>query len=93
MRHPLTGGGMTVAFHDCLRLARAFAELGPGQEGTGDWSEVERRRQTWEKERKDVSSTVNILSIALYDLFGAEGKSIRRTRPFPSSHRVHSTNR
>ncbi|RPD68277.1 squalene monooxygenase [Lentinus tigrinus ALCF2SS1-7] len=49
MRHPLTGGGMTVAFNDVVLLRDM--QLDRGQACS--------------------SSTVNILSVALYDLFGA----------------------
>ncbi|EEB94103.1 hypothetical protein MPER_07144, partial [Moniliophthora perniciosa FA553] len=37
-----------------------------------DWNKVKDVLQTWHWRRKPLSSTVNILSVALYDLFGAD---------------------
>lgn len=88
MRHPLTGGmsvpssifsilvtviagGMTVALNDVviltdfLRTVRHFE----------DWEEMTHILHSWHWSRKPLGSTINILSIALYDLFGAEGLS------------------
>nr|ABU55002.1 squalene epoxidase [Hypholoma sublateritium] len=56
MRHPLTGGGMTVALNDVVVLRDLLGSVGD----LGDW--------------RQVASTVNILSVALYDLFGADGE-------------------
>ena len=39
-----------------------------------DWKEVSRVLHQWHWRRKALASTVNILSVALYDLFGADGK-------------------
>jgi squalene monooxygenase len=76
MRHPLTGGGMTVALNDVVLLSRALIELGPGTLGLGDWDRVHRVVGKWENDRRPQASTINILSVALYDLFGAEGKRL-----------------
>lgn len=90
MRHPLTGGGMTVALNDvvylstCIRDAIAKQAL-HAQDGDGDsdavqdtlasWPTVERDILCeWWWKRKGLSSTINILSVALYDLFGADGE-------------------
>jgi 2-polyprenyl-6-methoxyphenol hydroxylase-like FAD-dependent oxidoreductase len=73
MRHPLTGGGMTVALGDVALLAPALVALGPGELGLGDWDRVRHVLQEWEDTRRPMASTINILSVALYDLFGAEG--------------------
>lgn len=72
MRHPLTGGGMTVAFNDVV----ALSELLVGEEGVmdlGDWNEVNEVLAKWHWERKPLASTINVLSVALYDLFGGGG--------------------
>lgn len=97
MRHPLTGGGMTVAFNDVLLLARGLCALADGSSdlskggveweakatGVGgmgamgpyaDWESVRQMAERWAWERRGLASTVNILSVALYDLFGAQGK-------------------
>lgn len=73
MRHPLTGGGMTVALHDAVLLARALAPgaaLPAGRAGLERWDVIAPRLQDWFWARKDLAGTVNVLSIALYDLFG-----------------------
>lgn len=69
MRHPLTGGGMTVAFNDVVILRDLLAQVRDLQ----DWKEVSRLLHSWHWKRKGLASTVNILSVALYDLFGADG--------------------
>jgi squalene monooxygenase len=97
MRHPLTGGGMTVALNDALLLARQLLALagddsahvggvegdnqvmgafgGAGAQGPlADWERVKQAAAAWAWARRPMASTVNILSIALYDLFGAEGE-------------------
>jgi squalene monooxygenase len=74
MRHPLTGGGMTVAFHDAVLLTkylRPDAELIEGREGMERWDVIADRLKDWFWARKGLAGTVNVLSIALYDLFGA----------------------
>ncbi|KAF8653239.1 hypothetical protein AX16_004068 [Volvariella volvacea WC 439] len=77
MRHPLTGGGMTVALNDVVLVTRYIGELVKEgrwtDEGVREWSVVERRvLRPWWWERKNYAATINILSVALYDLFGAE---------------------
>jgi squalene monooxygenase len=42
MHHPLTGGGMTVAFNDVEILAKALVQLSSGELGFGDWESVRR---------------------------------------------------
>jgi squalene monooxygenase len=69
MRHPLTGGGMTVALNDVVILSQLLCQV----EHLDDWDEVSDLLHDWHWSRKPLSSTINILSVALYDLFGAEG--------------------
>lgn len=72
MRHPLTGGGMTVAFNDVVLLTNYLSideELPAG--GLDRWDVIADRLREWFWARKGLSGTVNVLSIALYDLFGA----------------------
>jgi squalene monooxygenase len=38
-----------------------------------DWDELSDAMRSWHWSRKGLSSTINILSVALYDLFGADG--------------------
>lgn len=69
MRHPLTGGGMTVALNDVVLLRSYIGSIKNMREG----KEVREILQKWHWTRKPLASTVNILSVALYDLFGADG--------------------
>jgi len=73
MRLPLTGGGMTVALHDAVLLTeylRPSEELPAGREGLQDWDVVSVKLKEWFWKRKDVAGSINVLSMALYDLFG-----------------------
>ncbi|KAH9944627.1 squalene monooxygenase [Amylocystis lapponica] len=72
MRHPLTGGGMTVAFNDVVVLR----DLLGGVRNLADWREISAVLHRWHWRRKQFASTINILSLALYDLFGAEGEAL-----------------
>lgn len=72
MRHPLTGGGMTVAFNDVVLLRDFLAQI----EDFSRWDEIGQGLRRWHWDRKPLASTVNILSVALYDLFGANGTSM-----------------
>lgn len=88
MRHPLTGGGMTVAFNDAVLLTeylkpggklrrKAWEEgLAAGREGLEDWDKVAERLREWFWERKNLSGVVNVLSMALYSLFGGSDSTL-----------------
>ncbi|GFF56609.1 probable squalene monooxygenase [Aspergillus lentulus] len=70
MRHPLTGGGMTVAFNDVLLISKLLA---PGNVPSLDDSRaVLQRIGRFHWARKRSSSLINILAMALYALFAAE---------------------
>ncbi|OWZ62386.1 squalene monooxygenase [Cryptococcus neoformans Bt85] len=87
MRHPLTGGGMTVAFNDAVLLTEYLKPggklrrkpweegLAPGREGLEDWDKIAERLREWFWERKQLSGVVNVLSMALYSLFGGSDKA------------------
>ena len=80
MRHPLTGAGMTVAFNDVLiirELLRDIVDL-------RDYDAMLRASRAFYLRRKlNHSFTVNVLSVALYELFAAnDGQSLS----FFSSH-------
>ncbi|KAL8940702.1 MAG: hypothetical protein Q9211_002141 [Gyalolechia sp. 1 TL-2023] len=69
MRHPLTGGGMTVAFNDVLMLRDL---LSPKEvPDLGDVKRVRKQMQRFHWGRKGLSSVINILAQALYSLFAA----------------------
>jgi 2-polyprenyl-6-methoxyphenol hydroxylase-like FAD-dependent oxidoreductase len=73
MRHPLTGGGMTVALNDALLLSRLLT--GVNLEDTYAVSSVMSSQFHWQ--RKHLDSIVNILSMALYSLFAADSDYLR----------------
>ena len=74
MRHPLTGGGMTVAFNDVVLLKKLLSpENVPSLEDT---NLVIKQMKKFHWERKNLTSVINILAQALYSLFAANGASI-----------------
>lgn len=86
MRHPLTGGGMTVAFNDAVLLTQllgggaAVGDVQGDERGPVDleqWHQVTERLEEWHWKRKNVASCINVLSMALYSLFGADGALCR----------------
>ncbi|KAJ6612663.1 squalene epoxidase [Mycena sp. CBHHK59/15] len=76
MRHPLTGGGMTVTLTDVVILRSLLGSL-PDYK---DWDLTRRLLRKWHWRRKSVASTVNILSFALYDLLGGEDEHLAALR-------------
>ncbi|KAG9310430.1 squalene epoxidase-domain-containing protein [Chiua virens] len=68
MRHPLTGGGMTVALNDVVLLAQMLGKV----QSYSNWDQISDVLSRWHWARKPLASTINILSVALYDLFGAD---------------------
>ncbi len=60
---------MTVAFNDVVVLRDLLTQT----DKWGNWQDVRGVLHKWHWQRKPVASTVNILSVALYDLFGADG--------------------
>ncbi|KAJ1557198.1 Squalene epoxidase, partial [Nowakowskiella sp. JEL0078] len=67
MRHPLTGGGMTVAFWDVVWLVRLLK----GVDVRDDPSLVNKIMDRHFKERRNVAIVVNMLAMMLYTLFSA----------------------
>lgn len=71
MRHPLTGGGMTVAFNDVVMLRDLLSpEKVPD---LGDTARVKQQMRRFHWRRKYLTSVINILAQALYSLFAANG--------------------
>lgn len=69
MRHPLTGGGMTVAFNDVVTLTTLLSPASvPNLEDT---TAVLAAMSRFHWSRKSGSSVINILAMALYSLFAA----------------------
>ncbi|OCL10540.1 SE-domain-containing protein, partial [Glonium stellatum] len=75
MRHPLTGGGMTVGFSDVVLLAGLLApERVPALEDTGA---VGRQMRGFHWRRKAGAAVINILAMALYSLFAADDDHLK----------------
>jgi len=74
MRHPLTGGGMTVAFNDVLLLSKLLSPK--AVPNFDDTRLVLEQMNTFHWKRKSLSSVINILAQALYTLFAANGKCL-----------------
>ncbi|ORX93527.1 SE-domain-containing protein [Basidiobolus meristosporus CBS 931.73] len=73
MRHPLTGGGMTVAFWDVVHIAELLSK-----KNVPDFSDTglvikQMSKHHWN--RKSRASMINILAMALYALFSAPENS------------------
>ncbi|GFF29569.1 squalene monooxygenase [Aspergillus udagawae] len=74
MRHPLTGGGMTVAFNDVLLI---FKLLAPENVlSLDDSNAVLEQIGRFHWARKQGSSLINILAMALYTLFAAKDTTL-----------------
>ncbi|MCJ1239533.1 Squalene epoxidase [Varicellaria rhodocarpa] len=72
MRHPLTGGGMTVALNDVVLLRDLLSpEKVPH---LGNTQLVIKQMKAFHWHRKNLTSVINILAQALYALFAASGK-------------------
>lgn len=65
MRHPLTGGGMTVALSDTVTLVELLKEV----PDLADVPLVHEVLADFYNERKPLASTINILAFALYQIF------------------------
>lgn len=85
MRHPLTGGGMTVAFNDVVLLSDLLSPEKVPQ--LDDTRLVLRQMSRFHWRRKNLTSVINILAQALYALFAANGRDTQtdpaRFPPFP----------
>ncbi|KAL0383929.1 UNVERIFIED_CONTAM: Squalene monooxygenase SE1 [Sesamum radiatum] len=65
MRHPLTGGGMTVALSDVVVLRDLLRPV----EDLGDAAALTKHLESFYTLRKPVASTINTLAGALYKVF------------------------
>ncbi|KAF2400576.1 SE-domain-containing protein [Trichodelitschia bisporula] len=75
MRHPLTGGGMTVAFNDVVLVAELLSPAHVPK--LDDTKGVIRQMARFHWQRKDITAVINILAQALYSLFAADDASLR----------------
>ncbi len=75
MRHPLTGGGMTVAFNDVVLFTELLSPKEvPLFENT---TLVRKQMRTFHWRRKGLTSVINILAQALYSLFAADDAQLK----------------
>lgn len=75
MRHPLTGGGMTVALNDVLLLSKLLSPTAVPD--LSDTQAILRLMPKFHWKRKSLSSTINVLAQALYSLFAADDDRLR----------------
>lgn len=76
MRHPLTGGGMTVALSDISILRDCLRPI----DDLRDDDAVSVAMQLFREQRKPLSTTINILANALYTLFCAPDPALQEMR-------------
>ncbi|XP_006830764.1 PREDICTED: squalene monooxygenase [Chrysochloris asiatica] len=77
MRHPLTGGGMTVVFNDIKlwrTLLKGIPDLGD------DTAVLQAKKSFYWARKKSHSFVVNVLAQALYELFSATDDSLHQLR-------------
>lgn len=74
MRHPLTGGGMTVGLNDVVLLSELLSP--ENVPDLADSKKILKQMRSFHWRRKDVTSVINILAQALYALFAASGALI-----------------
>ncbi|XP_044507427.1 squalene epoxidase 3-like isoform X2 [Mangifera indica] len=74
MRHPLTGGGMTVALSDIVVLRNLLKPL----KDFNDAASLSRYLESFYTLRKPVASTINTLAGALYKVFSSSPDQARK---------------
>ncbi|EZF33561.1 squalene monooxygenase [Trichophyton mentagrophytes] len=75
MRHPLTGGGMTVAFNDVVLLRNLLSP-----EAVPDLSDTKlvlKQLSKFHWQRKSLISVINILAQSLYSIFAAGDPNLK----------------
>ncbi|OMH84852.1 Squalene monooxygenase [Zancudomyces culisetae] len=78
MRHPLTGGGMTVGYWDCVYVMQALSPTNiPDLSDTDSIIEALESAYT---SRRPRALVVNTMSVALYSLFAADNEHYRILR-------------
>nr|POE52296.1 putative squalene monooxygenase [Quercus suber] len=75
MRHPLTGGGMTVALTDVVLLSSLLAPATVPR--LDDTSRVLAQMRVFHWRRKNLTSVINIMAQALYALFAANDAQLK----------------
>jgi squalene monooxygenase len=75
MRHPLTGGGMTVALNDVVLLKSLLSPTTVPD--LSDTKLVLKQLHTFHWRRKNLTGVINILAQALYSLFAADDPQLK----------------
>lgn len=75
MRHPLTGGGMTVAFNDAVLLSELLSPENIPR--LDDTAAIAKQMGVFHWRRKNLTSVINILAQALYSLFAADDPQLK----------------
>lgn len=75
MRHPLTGGGMTVGLNDAVLLAKLLHPR--SVEDLEDYATISKKLKQFHRQRKNLDAVINTLSIALYTLFAADRRALQ----------------
>lgn len=75
MRHPLTGGGMTVALNDAVLLSTLLSPT--AVPSLSETKLVLKQMKTFHWRRKGLTSVINILAQALYSLFAANDAQLK----------------
>ena len=75
MRHPLTGGGMTVGLNDAALFARLVHPNNVPD--LDDHRAVAAALSKFHNQRKGLDAVINTLSIALYTLFAADSRPLQ----------------
>ncbi|KAG0238864.1 Squalene epoxidase [Actinomortierella wolfii] len=73
MRHPLTGGGMTVALNDIVYLKNYYFTP---EFSMNDQEEVMVQMELFFWRRKELTSVINVLAQALYSLFAGSNDNL-----------------
>lgn len=72
MRHPLTGGGMTVGLNDVVAMVKRIGDL-----DFADRPKVLDELLDFHNDKRSYDTVINVLSIALYSLFAADNQYLR----------------
>jgi squalene monooxygenase len=75
MRHPLTGGGMTVALNDVVLLRDLLSP--DAVPDLADTKAVLEKMRSFHWQRKNLTAVINILAQALYSLFAANDPQLK----------------
>jgi squalene monooxygenase len=75
MRHPLTGGGMTVALNDVVLLRDLLSP--DAVPDLADTKVVLEKMRSFHWQRKNLTAVINILAQALYSLFAANDPQLK----------------